>query len=228
MKRREFLGASAAAFASFFIPRSAVSAEDSRVIKYGDREKTQVVLTFDDGFSPAQVERILRVADDYSLRFTFFPVGWRVLDTRPDLWKNVVELGHEIQNHSHSHRILRRDLISQDEMVYDMGLHQVLLDDILGYHYPERFFRPPGGYIETAVISAAESLDFQVVTWSLSSGGTDKLATPNSSFGNVARATNGDIVLLHCINNDTLELPRMIDILQNKGLELVTLSNLLN
>lgn len=211
-----------------FIPKLPISFEDSRVITHGDRDKSQVALTFDDGFLPGQVERILRVADDYNLRFTFFPVGWRVLDTHPDLWRNVVSLGHEIQNHSHSHRILRGDLISQDDMVYDIGLHQVLLNDILGYHYQERFFRPPGGYIEPAVMFAAESLDFQVVTWSLSSGGTDKLATPNSSFRNVVRATNGDIVLLHCINNDTLELPRIIETLQNKGLELVTLSNLLN
>lgn len=217
MKRREFLEASMAAFASLFLPKLAVAAE-----------KPQVALTFDDGFLPKQVERILRVADDFSLRFTFFPVGWRVMDTYPDLWRDVINLGHEIQNHSHSHRILKSTLIKPEEMVYDIGLHQALLDDILGYHNPERFFRPPGGYIEPVVTWAAESLGFQVVTWSLSSGGTDKLATPNSSFRNVVRDGNGDIVLLHCINNDTLELPRMIEVLQNKGLELVTLSNLLS
>lgn len=217
MNRREFLGASLAAFASLFIPKSAVAAETSRM-----------ALTFDDGFSPKQVERILRVADEYNLRFTFFPVGWRVMDTYPELWRDVVQLGHEIQNHSHSHRQLKSSLIKPEEMVYDIGLHQVLLDDILGYHYPERFFRPPGGYIEPAVVWAAESLGLQVVTWSLSSGGTDKWATSESSFHNVVRARSGDIVLLHCINNDTQELPRMIDTLQNKGLELVTLSNLLN
>ncbi len=188
----------------------------------------KVALTFDDGFLPRQVEKIAEIADQYGLKFTFFPVGWRVLDREPELWRNIVAAGHEIGNHSHSHRILRTDKISKEEILYDIGLHQVLLDEILGYHYPERFFRPPGGHLEPAVTEAAENLKLLVVKWSLTSGGTDRFATPNSAFNNVIRARGGDNVLLHCIPNDTARLPDMIEVLQNKGLKLVTLSNLLN
>lgn len=228
MERREFLGLSAALIWGPFMPKLPSFLEDERVIIHGDRAKPQVALTFDDGFLPRRVERILQVADEYSLKFTFFPVGWRVMDTHSALWKSVVEAGHEIGNHSHSHRILRSDKIKPGEIMDDIWQHQVLLDSILDYHYPEKFFRPPGGYVEPAVMSAAESLGLSVVKWSLSSGGTGRLSTPESSFYNVTKAQNGDIVLLHCINNDTARLPQMIEFLQNKGLELVTLSQLLD
>ena len=227
MNRKEFLKVSAAVLGAPLIPSVPSFLEDDRVIVHGDRSKPQVALTFDDGFLPWQVEKILRIADDSGLKFTFFPVGWRVLDKEPDLWRAVAEKGHEIENHSHSHRILRSDRIKPDEMAYDILLHQVVLDSILGYHYPEKFFRPPGGYVEPAVLQAASDLDLRVVKWSLSSGGTGFLSTPDSSFHNVSRAKNGDIVLLHCINNDTQKLSQMIDMLQTSGLELVTLSDLI-
>ena len=222
--RREFLEVSAAFLGSPFILKVPSFLEDERVITHGNRDKPQVALTFDDGFLPQHVEKIAEVAARYGLKFTFFPVGWRVLDRNPQLWRDIFLQGHEIENHSHSHRILRSDRVKPEEMVYDIALHNQLLDEILGQHYEERFFRPPGGYLEQAVVDAAESLGLSVVTWSLDSGGTSRKATPDSAFARVARAWNGDIVLLHCINNDTARLPAMIETLQDKGLELVTLS----
>lgn len=198
------------------------------VVTHGDRSKPQVVLTFDDGFLPREVERVVNIASLYNLHFTFFPVGWRVLDRYPNLWRDVYLAGHEIENHSHSHRILNSRLVKPEEMVYDISLHQQVLNEILGEPYQERFFRPPGGYLEPAEIEAANSLDLTVVKWSLSSGGTGRLSTPDSSLANVVKATNGDIVLLHCIPNDTRRLTGMIETLQQKGLDLVTLSQFLD
>ncbi len=218
---------SAAVVGAPFIPKVPSFLEDARVITHGDRDKPQVALTFDDGFLPRQVEKIAEIADQYGLKFTFFPVGWRVMDRNPDLWRDVYLTGHEIENHSHSHRILNSRLVKPLEMVYDIGLHGQVLNEILREEYQEKFFRPPGGYIEQAVIEAANGLGLAVVTWSLSSGGTSRLASPDSSFANVSRATNGDIVLLHCIPNDTARLPDMIEVLEQKGLDLVTLATLL-
>jgi polysaccharide deacetylase family protein (PEP-CTERM system associated) len=53
------------------------------------------------------VERVLSVLDEYSVKGTFFVQG-RVAERFPGLVRDLVEQGHEIQSHGYSHRPLFR------------------------------------------------------------------------------------------------------------------------
>lgn len=207
---------------------TAFSFAPGEVIRKGDPDKSQVALTFDDGFLPQHIEKVLRIMETYGLKITFCPIGDRSLKKYPDLWRAADEAGHEIANHSYTHRVLRTDRLTVEEIAKDISDDQDVLDSILGRHRNVNFLRPPGGYVEPALIQIANAQGLDVVNWSVTSAGTGPLSTPDSSYENVVKAKGGDIVLMHCINNDTARLSEIVETLLGKGLEIVTLSGLLD
>jgi sugar transferase (PEP-CTERM/EpsH1 system associated) len=77
------------------LPRTAV-------LWSGVRNRPEVAITFDDGPDPYYTPRLLEILAKYDARGTFFLIGTSVLKY-PDLVKQIVEAGHEIGSHSHSH-----------------------------------------------------------------------------------------------------------------------------
>ena len=66
----------------------------------------RVAFIFDDGPTPEQNARLLRVLKDAGARVTFAHVG-RAVEAHPELARAAHEAGHEINNHSYSHPHLR-------------------------------------------------------------------------------------------------------------------------
>lgn len=66
----------------------------------------KIALTFDDGPHPKITPKILDILDKYSVKATFFVIGVNVKNY-PNQLKNILERGHEIGNHTYSHRILK-------------------------------------------------------------------------------------------------------------------------
>lgn len=62
-----------------------------------------VALTFDDGPVPEATRALLDLLADRGVRATFFLIG-QELATRPQLGRELVAAGHELGNHSWSHR----------------------------------------------------------------------------------------------------------------------------
>jgi peptidoglycan/xylan/chitin deacetylase (PgdA/CDA1 family) len=61
-----------------------------------------VWLTIDDGPGP-ETRAVLDLLDRYQARATFFLVGERAL-AQPELVQEILRRGHDLGNHSHSHR----------------------------------------------------------------------------------------------------------------------------
>lgn len=59
-------------------------------------------LTFDDGPSTENTEKILKVLDDYDIKATFFVINHRG-EENDELYQKIVEKGHTIGIHSYSH-----------------------------------------------------------------------------------------------------------------------------
>jgi peptidoglycan/xylan/chitin deacetylase (PgdA/CDA1 family) len=76
-----------------------------------DTTERVVALTFDDGPTPAGVDFLLPVLAEAAVPATFFLIG-RELEHAPALGRRLVEAGHQIANHSYSHR--RMLLVSAD------------------------------------------------------------------------------------------------------------------
>jgi len=101
----------------------------------------RVALTFDDGPDPRYSAFIAQILADRQAVGTFFMVG-QAMAQHPATARTVIRLGHEVGNHSWSHRSLnyqtpasiRQELESTDRMIQD-----------LGYAGPLHF-RPPFGH----------------------------------------------------------------------------------
>ena len=67
-----------------------------------DRHEKAVYLTFDDGPIPEATPFILEVLAKYDIKATFFMVGDNVRK-HPEVFRQVVEAGHRIGNHTFTH-----------------------------------------------------------------------------------------------------------------------------
>jgi peptidoglycan/xylan/chitin deacetylase (PgdA/CDA1 family) len=94
-----------------------------------DTEDRVVALTFDDGPDPTHTPRILTVLDQHHVKATFFMLG-RNVERYPAVAREVLRRGHEIGNHSYSHRKLvlmwprrvRDEIERTDALLRDIGV----------------------------------------------------------------------------------------------------------
>jgi len=105
----------------------------------GKRTRKAVALTFDDGPSPGTAA-ILDLLAQAEATATFFQCGQNV-ERHPALARAVSTAGHEIGNHTWSHR--RLDFASQATMRDEIGRAQQLLTDVHGTQ--PLWFRAPFG-----------------------------------------------------------------------------------
>lgn len=198
------------------------------VLRYGDRESKKIAITVDDCYKSATewIKRDAELCREYGIAMTFFPlVNTGCLEEKyRDLWQEVVDSGCEIGTHTNYHvKMGNRDAWS---IIGGLGKSQEALDKTLGYHYEIRWLRPPYGTVgdgkklkEQQVINAIRKYGFQhIVHWEVSE--TKDLEKA------LEKTKNGSILLFHSKKKDTLFLEKLIPALQEKGFEMVTVSEL--
>jgi hypothetical protein len=98
----------------------------------------EVAITFDDGPDPVWTPRILDILRDRGVKAAFFLLGKNCEDY-PRLVQRIVEEGHEIGNHTYSHRNLA--VMSEWQMELELTATQRLIESITGRS--TTLFRPP-------------------------------------------------------------------------------------
>ncbi|MER3486466.1 MAG: hypothetical protein C4345_11355 [Chloroflexota bacterium] len=92
------------------------------------------------------------------------------------------------------------------------------------------YFRPPYGDLDDSVLADLADAGYYItVMWTCDTLGWNGATVEEILDRCAANAEAGDILLLH-VGSDTLDaaaLPQMIEMLQGKGLELVTVEELL-
>ena len=185
-----------------------------------------IALTFDDG----PVFYTQRLLDELYVRgvsATFFTTG-RNVAANPRLAARIVNEGHEIACHAHSHARLvnlseegvRRELTNSRNAIYNAtGTHPVLL-------------RPPYGNHNNMVRSVAREFGMPLITWNIDTlDWRDRdietiLSRVVDARGN-AIVQNGDIILMHDTSNISVDAAiRMVDVLLGLGFRFVTVSEL--
>ena len=84
------------------------------------------------------VERILRMLEDYGARATFFTLGW-IAERYPLLIRRIVDNGHELASHGFAHK--RATQQRPEAFFSDIQLAKVVLEDISGVEV--RGYRAP-------------------------------------------------------------------------------------
>ena len=164
--------------------------------------------------------RILKAA---GARATFFFVGNR-LEGRVVGPRAVIAAGSEIGNHTYTHRMLKG--ITPRIFAAEVLRTQQLDERLFGLR--PTLLRARGGIMDAASEKMASDAGLVVVDWSKAGQDTVPEAEPGYIASHAERARGGSIVLFHETRKETVQaLPRVIKALQDRGLELVTVSELL-
>ncbi len=103
--------------------REAGTVVDGRAILKMGKGSDLCALTFDDGPGP-HTERLMGILRERGIRATFFLVG-KQIGYYPDLVVRLQQEGHEIGNHTQSHRSLR-DLPQEEQRAEIVSVQDTL------------------------------------------------------------------------------------------------------
>lgn len=196
----------------------------TRLVSKGNPGGCRIALTFDDGPSPATTPIALEILHQYGVKATFFLVGNRA-EQFPELVQSIVNEGHEVGSHSHTHPYFSR--LSMAQAASEVATARATLERISGV--PCQLFRPPFGELRVQSLIPAWRQKQTVVSWSVDL--KDYAAKePSIIRDRVAkqRFTNGDIILYHAMSPTSLSaLPAVIEAASAGGRKGVRVSELL-
>lgn len=179
-----------------------------------------IALTYDDGPGSASTRALLEHLRARGVKATFFMVGAQVAKY-PSMAKRVAAHGHEIANHTYSHKNLRR--LSAAKIRSEVARGAAAIRKATGT--TPTLVRPPYGAYNAKVRNAVGA---PLIMWSVDTRDwADRSASVVASRV-IAQARPGSIVLMHDIHKTTAAAaPRIIDTLAKKGYKFVTVSELL-
>lgn len=182
-----------------------------------------VALTFDDGPTPLGVERVLPELERHGARATFFLTGGDA-DAHPELVRAIVSAGHDVGNHSYTHR----RMVGRGMGFYDSEIARTQAA-LSRAGADSRTFRPPYGKKLIGLPIAVRRAGLQMIMWDVEDPPTSDPAAFASAV--VASARPGSIILVHAMYpaNETARdaLPLILDGLAAKGLKAVTVRELI-
>jgi len=181
-----------------------------------------VALTFDDGPHQRETPMLLDILEKHNVRATFFIVGTRAVD-HPDILGEIVAMGHGVANHSWSHRNM--PLLDRQAMYQEIAFCSQAIEAVTGVR--PKFFRPPGGNWNSALLETAYDLGLSLVLWSVNAYDTRTISAEEIASLVIRRAVPGSIILMHGgMENTMLAIPAIIDGLRNKGFLFATLDQM--
>ena len=187
-----------------------------------------VALSFDDGPTPSGTARVLSILDSLEAKGTFFVTGSE-LSENLDQGRAILEAGHELGNHSYSHRrmigksprFVRGEIERTDSLIRGIGGG----GDIL--------FRPPYSKKLLVLPWVLWRTGRTAVTWDVEPESYPGASRDSKAIVDHALedARSGSIVLLHVMypsRTESLEaLPEIITGLRMRGFDFVTVRELL-
>ena len=198
------------------------------IIEEGNTDKKKIALTFDDWASDETVDNILDILDRYNIKATFFLIGEGV-EKNPSLAYAISEKGHEIANHTYSHKDVNS--ISKEELIEEINKGYKIIAKAINKE-PSKYLRTPRGIIDEEVGQTIASCGYEdIVLYGIDPKDWEANVSSDEIVNYmINNSKNGGITLLHILDGKhTAEaLPRIIENLQNQGYQLVTVGELLN
>lgn len=185
-------------------------------------EEKKVALTFDAAWGADKTQGILDALANYGAKGTFFLVGFWV-DDYPDMVKAIDSAGCEIGNHSKNH--LQMSKLSAGEIKTELDYVSDKVESLTGKR--PRYFRPPYGDYNSALVEEAESAGMQAIQWSVDSLDWKGLNAQEILSRVTKNVKPGSIILFHNNSDHILEaLPLVLAYLQSEGYTAVGMSEL--
>lgn len=212
------------------IPRSSLLGSNITRLPPEAAQRGAVAITIDDGPDPEVTPLVLDILDRYRAKATFFCIG-RLAARHPELCREIVRRGHEIENHSQSHNWYFSLL---DPWTIHREVHeaQTLLTKLGGR--PPRFFRATAGLRNPELEPVLAHCGLQLCSWS-KRGFDTQVNDADAVFHSLVRdLRGGDILLLHDGSAARTAagqpvildvLPRLLEALAQQRLHSITLND---
>lgn len=217
----------AAAAGVFFLASTvneAVYGENRKIPIYAvDTNEQKIAVTFNCANGNSDIDTILETLDKYDVKATFFMLGsWA--EKNPDSVKKIASAGHEIGNHSYSHKDMPS--LSFEDAVNDIRKCNDVLLDITGKKVT--LFRAPSGSYDDKTVSAAEEIGMTTIQWSVDTIDWKNISADEIIQKVTSKAHSGDIIQLHTGTEHTAEaLPEILSFLKKENYSCVTVGELI-
>ena len=199
-----------------------VSSDSVRSQNVSDEVKPVVALTFDDGPNASSTPILLDGLRERKVRATFFLIGENVeKDENEKIVKRMYEEGHLIGNHTYTHCNLSK--LETGEAKKELEQTDTVIEKITGKQ--PVFVRAPYGELP---VDSEQDLNRIYIGWTV-----DPLDWMTEDAGAVVKTVveeinPGDVILLHdCYPSSVQAAIRIVDLLQGKGYEFVTVDHLI-
>ena len=154
-----------------------------------------VYLTFDDGPIPEVTVWVLEELKKYNLKATFFCIGENI-DKHPEIFKEVINEGHAIGNHTFNH--LNGWRTATETYIENIRLCEELIEETLDYNLKSKLFRPPYGKLKIAQSKAIRNLGYKIIMWDVLSADFDTTISKEKCLANVlSNVKPGSIIVFH-------------------------------
>ncbi|MFZ2162049.1 MAG: polysaccharide deacetylase family protein [Sideroxyarcus sp.] len=210
------------------IPRSTLLGPNIIRLPQTAAQRGMVAITIDDGPDPDVTPQVLDILDRFQAKATFFCIG-RLAVQHPELCREIVRRGHDIENHSMSHNWYF-SLLDPWSMHREVRNAQAVLTGLSGQ--APRFFRATAGLRNPELEPVLAHCGLRLCSWS-KRGFDTRVGDADAVFNSLTHdLKGGDILLLHdgsaartTRGNPVIldVLPRLLDNLARHNLHSVTL-----
>lgn len=210
------------------IPRSSLLGPNITRLPEAAAQRGEVAITIDDGPDPAVTPQVLDMLDRHGAKATFFCIG-KLAARHPELCREIVRRGHDIENHTLSH-FWFFSLLDPWTIHHELSKAQQVLGEITGR--PPRFLRAVAGLRNPELDPVLAHTGLRLCSWS-ARGFDTQVGDADAVLDSLTRELKGgDILLLHDGSAARTAagtpvildvLPRLLDNLAQANLRSVTL-----
>ncbi|MBS1724507.1 MAG: polysaccharide deacetylase family protein [Armatimonadetes bacterium] len=202
-------------------PRQTFQLEGDMLVS-GNPSLHEVCLTFDDGPHPESMNRILDVLKKENVKATFFVVG-KVVEQHPELVRRMMAEGHEVGNHTYSHKRL-------NQMPLGSARQEILacaaaVKRATGASMD--LLRPPGMEYNNNVLYLSQELGYVTVHWNVVAADYVPVRPDVVVQRVMDQVKDGSVILLHDSPDTALALETVIRKLKAQKYRFVTTTQML-
>lgn len=197
------------------------------IISKVDTQEKVVALTFDDG-PTKKTDKILELLEDLGVKTTFFVTGGE-LEQQKEEGKRIVLAGHELGNHTYSHKrmvlktssFVRKEIELTDQLIRDVG------------YQGDIHFRPPNAKKLIILPYILKQYGKKTIMWDIEPDSYPDIALSSEEMINhvVENVQPGSIILLHIMYESRTEslnsIEGIVNALRAEGYTFMTVSELL-
>lgn len=195
------------------------------IIRQAGTSQHALGLLFNVDWGEKELGAILPILKERGARVTFFVSG-RWAQKNPDLLRRMVADGHEIASHGYDLTYGPKDLARAGKLRTDIQQSVTTIQGITNRRV--QFWAPHMSEVSPEIVKTASALQLRTVLYSIDTIDWREDATPQSVMQKVRTAKAGDLILMHPKQVTVNVLPSLLQSLQVKGLQPVTLSQLLS